>query len=302
MSAKTVFVTGAGSGIGAEVVKLFAAQGWNVAATVRQTSSEQFADLPTVKVFNLDVTDYEQVDFAARQAIDTFGAIDVVINNAGYAQYGPLELTAMDQIEAQYKTNVFGLMKVMKAFIPHFRERGEGTFVNVASLSARISFPIFGVYSSSKWAVAGISEAMNIELAPFGIRVRTVFPGTHASRIFTKLDAGVEGDAAVYASYVRNFLGAQEGGVVNHPSVAARTIYEAATSKRSKFEYVVGRDAAFLIQLRRWLSVHQWYRMQVNSLLKPPTPFNRRLMKWIVRGTTKVETVTDARLEGKPSP
>ncbi|MBW4438856.1 MAG: SDR family oxidoreductase [Pleurocapsa minor GSE-CHR-MK-17-07R] len=301
MTSKTVFITGASSGIGAEAVRIFAEKGWNVAATMRRVTPGLFGDLPNVRVFTLDVTDFDAVDQVAKATIRAFGRIDVVVNNAGYAQYGPLELTSMEQIEAQYRTNVFGVMKVMKAFIPHFRENGGGTFVNVASLSARIAFPVFGVYSSSKWAVAGISEAMNIELAPFGIRVRTVLPGTHASNIFTKMDPAKEGDASVYAPYVRNFLSAHKDGVVNHPSRAAQTIYDAATSDAWVFERTAGRDASFLLTMRRWLSTRQWYRMQVNGLLRPPSPSSLRFLSWVTRGTARVETVSDPRLEGQVS-
>ncbi len=300
MNSKTVFITGTSSGIGLETVRYFAGQGWNVAATMRQMElARSVSDLPTVRVFQLDVTDEAQVDSVAAAAIAAFGRIDVVVNNAGYAQYGPLELTSMEQIERQYRTNVFGVMKVMKAFIPHFRLSGGGTFVNISSLSAKIAFPIFGVYSSSKWAVAGLSEAMNIELAPFGIRVRTVYPGTHASQIFSKMDAASEGDASIYAPYVRHFLGSQADMAANHPSVAAKDIFAAATRDGWRFEYMPGRDARLLVWLRRILSNRMWYQMQVNSLLQPPNPRVQRLMSWLMGGTTPVQAVADARLQGE---
>ena len=186
---KTIFITGTNSGFGKSMVELFASKGWNVAGTVRNKSEHQnlFKDLPNVKLYELEVTNYSQVEEVAKAVIADFKKIDAVVNNAGYCLIGPTETTTMQQIEEQYKTNVFGLMAVTKAFIPHFRENKDGIFINFASASARFNYPFIASYGSSKWAVRGISESLGIELSPFGIEVKTIYPGAHATKIFTKL-------------------------------------------------------------------------------------------------------------------
>ncbi|NJO92446.1 MAG: SDR family NAD(P)-dependent oxidoreductase [Chloroflexia bacterium] len=125
---KTVFITGTNSGFGKAMVELFAAKGWNVGATVRNKAEhpDLFKGMQNVKLYELEITDYAQVNEVAKAVIADFKKIDVVVNNAAYCLMSPTETTTMAQIENQYKTNVFGLMAVSKAFIPHFRENKEG--------------------------------------------------------------------------------------------------------------------------------------------------------------------------------
>ena len=295
---KTVFITGAASGFGHATAEFFASKGWNVAATVRREGQlELFNHLPNVRTYLLEVTDFAQVNTVAEQVIRDCGKVDVIVNNAGFAQYGPLETSSMEQIKAQFETNYFGVVAVCKAFIPHLREQRSGAIVNVASLSAKMGFPIFGVYSSSKAAIATLSEALAIELAPFQIRVKAVFPGTHATQIFNKLDAGLAGDYAAYLPYIKNFLDAQQGVTkVSAPSDIAALIWHAATDQRERYEYVGGHDARFLIGLKRILPQELWKRLQVNTLLRRPTRIQLRFLNWIMRGTQRLETTMDARL------
>ena len=144
---KTVFITGTNSGFGKAMVELFASQGWNVAATVRNTEAHPglFDGMQNVKLYNLQLTNYEQINEVSKAVIAEFKKIDVVVNNAGYCLMGPTETTTMEQIENQFKTNVFGLIAVTKAFIPHFREKKDGLFINFASSSARLIIHILQV-------------------------------------------------------------------------------------------------------------------------------------------------------------
>jgi NAD(P)-dependent dehydrogenase (short-subunit alcohol dehydrogenase family) len=295
---KTIFVTGTGSGFGKATVELFAGKGWRVAATVRRAEQlGAFSHLPNVRTYLLDVTDFAQVEAVAQQVIADFGKVDTVVNNAGFAQYGPLETSSMAQIRAQLETNYFGLVAVCKAFIPHLRQQQGGTIVNVASLSAKMGFPIFSVYSSSKAAVATLSEGLAMELAPFGIKVKAVFPGTHATQIFTKMDAGLEGAYKEYLPYIQNFIAAQAGVTeVSAPSNIAKVIWQAITDGREQYEYVGGRDAGFLIGLKRWLPQAMWKRMQAGNLLRPPSAGQLRFFSWVMQGTDKLETKPDPRL------
>src|SRR4051812_36065547 len=123
MPGKTIFITGTSSGFGKATVEQFARAGWRVAATVRNLPANRhlFEALPNVTMFELDITDFAQVQTVARAAIETFSTIDVVVNNAGYCLMGPTETTSIEQIKRQFDTNVFGTFAVTKAFIPHFR-------------------------------------------------------------------------------------------------------------------------------------------------------------------------------------
>ena len=296
---KTLFITGTASGFGRATVERFAEEGWAVAATVRRAEQlDLFGNLPNVRVYVMDVTDAAQVASVAQAALNDFGRIDVVVNNAGFAHYGPLETSGMDQIRAQFETNYFGLVAVCQAFIPHLRIQGSGTIVNVASLSSKMGFPFFTTYSASKAAVAVLSEGLAIELAPFGIQVKAIFPGAHATRIFTKMDAGLGGEYLAYLPYLRNFFAAQSGvSKVSSPEGIAQLIWKAVGGGRDRYEYIGGRDAVFLLTLKRLLPQAVWKRLQTNSLLKPPSAVQLRFLSWVMRGTHQLEVKADSRLD-----
>lgn len=298
MASRTIVVTGTNSGFGKAIVELFAAQGWNVAATVRRPEEHRglFADLPTVRLFALDVTDQAQVDQFAAAVHAAFGTVDVLVNNAGYFLMGPLETNTMEQIRAQYETNVFGLIMVTKAFLPQMRERRAGMIINIASSSAKANYPFAGAYGSSKWAVAGLTEALAIELAPFNIKVKSVFPGAHATKIFTKIRNGLRTEgasstaAAAYQPYIENFFATQEGVPhISSPRNVAEVIYRAVLANDDRTDYVAGRDAAFLVLMKRLLPQSAFKRMQMSSILQPPSPITLRFLSWVMRGTDRVE-------------
>lgn len=297
---KTIFITGTNSGFGKSMVELFASNGWNVAGTVRNKSEHPnlFKELLNVKLYELDVTNYLQIEEVAKAVIADFKKIDAVVNNAGYCLIGPTETSTMEQIEQQYKTNVFGLMAVTKAFIPHFRENKDGIFINLASASARFNYPFIASYGSSKWAVRGISESLGIELSPFGIEVKTIYPGAHATKIFTKLDQGAIADNPVYIKnykqYYANFLGAQDAVEnVTSPNNIAQEVFKAVTSPKSgKLHIVSGKDAKFLEFLKRILSQRAFQKQQAGAILKPISASGAKFFKWIFGSNVeKVETV-----------
>ncbi|PWA05873.1 SDR family oxidoreductase [Flavobacterium psychrotolerans] len=286
---KTIFITGTNSGFGKAMVELFASNGWNVAATVRNKSQhpDLFKELANVKLYDLEVTNYQQVEDVAKTVISDFKKIDAVVNNAGYCLMGPTETTTMEQIEDQYKTNVFGLMAVTKAFIPHFRENKNGIFINFASASAKFNYPFIATYGSSKWAVRGISESLGIELSPFGIEVKTIYPGAHATKIFTKLDQGTSADNPIYTKnykeYYTNFLlGFTAVQNVTSPNSIAQEVYKAVTNpKGGKLHIVSGRDAKFLDFLKKMLSQRAFQKQQANAILKPMSASSARFFQWI---------------------
>lgn len=287
---KTVFITGTNSGFGKAMVERFANNGWNVAATVRKIidNPDLFKNLKNVKLYELEVTNYEQVEQVAEMVISDFKKIDVVVNNAAYCLMWPTETSTMEQIENQYKTNVFGLMAVTKAFIPHFRENNDGLFINFASASARFNYPYIASYGGSKWAVRGIGESLGIELKPYGIEVKTIYPGVHATKIFTKIDHGANGDDPIYAKnykkYYTNFLGAQSSVTsVTSPDSIAQEVYNASINpKGGKLNIVSGGDAKMYEFMKKILPERSFQKQLVNSIIKPITAGGVTMFKWIL--------------------
>lgn len=153
---KTVFITGCSSGIGRAAARLFQRNGWNVVATMRNPADgADLKKLDDVTVLALDVNDQASIDAALTAALEQHGHIDLLINNAGYALMGAFENATEEQIQRQFDTNVFGLMRVTRAFLPHFRQRRAGMIINVASMAGRLPIPFMSIYNGSKWAVQG---------------------------------------------------------------------------------------------------------------------------------------------------
>lgn len=174
---KTVLITGTSSGMGHELVAQFARRGWNVAAVMRRSPSESdFANLNNVQVLTADVTKPDSIRSAVARSSVVFGPIDVVVNNAGFAQLGTLEEISLDQWRAQYETNVFGVVTVVSAVLPQMRARMTGHIINISSMGGHVSLPTMSAYTSSKFALEGLSEGLAKEIAPIGIKLTIVEP------------------------------------------------------------------------------------------------------------------------------
>lgn len=172
-------VTGASRGIGAKIVTAALANGDAVVATARnaQTVVERFGEQPGLLAVQLDVTNEAQAADVARAAIECFGRIDVLINNAGFGLLGAVEEATDEEIRRLYETNVFGLLNVTRGVLPFMRKARSGHVINISSVGGFQSAPGYGVYCSTKFAVEGLSEALHGELAPLGIKVTVVEPG-----------------------------------------------------------------------------------------------------------------------------
>jgi NAD(P)-dependent dehydrogenase (short-subunit alcohol dehydrogenase family) len=173
------FITGAARGIGLRVAEAALAAGDAVVATSRDAASlrERFAGNDALLPLSLDVTDEKQAAAAVAAALDRFGRIDVLVNNAGFGLLGAVEEASADEVRRLYETNVFGLLNVTRAALPSMRERRRGHVINISSVGGYRSGPGFGVYCSTKFAVEGLSEALHGELAPLGVHVTVVEPG-----------------------------------------------------------------------------------------------------------------------------
>ncbi|MVA59303.1 oxidoreductase [Agrobacterium vitis] len=180
MSRKTFFITGANSGFGLAIATAAAQMGHQVIGTVRSetASSALAAAVPAMHPVLCDVTAFDQIPDVVRDTEDKYGSVDVLINNAGYGHEGVIEESPLEEMRRQFDVNVFGAVAVAKAFIPRFRERRQGFIINVTSMGGMITMPGIGYYCGSKFALQGISEVMRSEMAPFGVHVTTLCPGS----------------------------------------------------------------------------------------------------------------------------
>jgi NADP-dependent 3-hydroxy acid dehydrogenase YdfG len=254
---KTVLITGASTGIGRATAQLFQQQGWNVVATMRSPEkSPELSDLPNVLCLPLDVTKADTIQTAIDLAIAKFGTIDAVINNAGYALIGAFEACDMNDIRGQFETNVFGLMEVTRAILPHFRLRQQGILINVASIGGRLAFPVYSPYHATKWAVDGFSESLQYELRQFNIKVKIIEPGAIKTDFYSRsISVAKKAGLTAYDNYIQKTLPNLDRAGANGspPEVTAKVIYRAATDGSWKLRYPAGGNAGLLLGLRKLL-------------------------------------------------
>ncbi len=252
---QTILITGASSGIGRATAEYFQEKGWNVVATMRSPEKEtELGELDNVLVTRLDVQDSDSITSAVAAAIERFGTIDVLLNNAGYGAYGILEATPMEKIRRQFAVNVIGLLETTKAVLPHFRANGAGTIVNIASIGGKMTFPLGTLYHGSKFAVEGLSEALHFEMASIGVRVKIVEPGMIRTDFGGRsLDMTNDESMAEYQDLVgKLFAGfGALGENASEPIVVAEVIYRAATDGTDQLRYTAGEDAAQLMAARK---------------------------------------------------
>ncbi|MDB4920515.1 SDR family oxidoreductase [Mucilaginibacter sp.] len=248
---KTIFITGASSGLGKAAVELFATKGWKVIATMRAPGKQQeLGGIPNVTLLPLDVTDPKQITTTVEKAV-ALGKIDVVFNNAGYGLMGPLEAISDAQIGRQLDTNLLGVIRVIQAFIPHFRESGGGLFITTTSIGGHVAFPFSTLYHASKWALEGFSESLSFELRPFGISVKTVAPGGIATDF-----AGRSLDLAKHEAYQGAFdhmvttAFKDADSLFSSAGEIAEVVYAAAIDGEDRVHYVAGPDANALYARR----------------------------------------------------
>jgi len=252
---KTILITGASSGIGKETAKLFQSKGWNVIATMRNPENKtELKQLKNVLVAKLDVLDLDSIQKAFEEGIDKFGSIDVLVNNAGYGAYGPLEAFSKEKIVRQFNTNVIGLLDVTKTVLPHFRQNRKGIIINISSIGGKMTFPLGSLYHGTKFAVEGISESLNYEVEQFGGQVKIVEPGIIATDFGGRsFDFNNDESMAEYKNIVNALMTAMPIMAENASpaSVVAEVIFEAATDGKNQLRYTAGEDAKILIANRQ---------------------------------------------------
>ena len=248
---KTIFITGASSGLGKAAAILFASKGWNVIASMRKPENEtELTKLDNIEILPLDVTDLEQIISTCQKAIER--GVDVVFNNAGYGLAGPFEGATDNQIRRELNTNLFGVLRVTKQFISHFRAKKSGVFITTTSIGGHVTFPFNSVYHATKWALEGWSESLSYELAPFGIQVKTVAPGGIKTDFITRSLVVSTHDAynSMVNKVMSTFTDPERQRTYSTSEQIAEVVYEAATDGKDQIRYIAGADANEIVQAK----------------------------------------------------
>lgn len=265
-----VLITGASSGIGAATAARFAEVGWITYATARRP--ERLASLAAspIRWLQLDVTDERSMVAAVEQIESAHGAIDVLVNNAGFGLNGPMEELALEDVRRQFETNVFGLLRMCQLVLPGMRRRGSGRIINVGSIGGTFTAPGAGAYHASKWAVESLTDALRYEVQTFGIDVVLIQP----TGVYTEFDKKLAqampetGMTSPYAAFKANhmmvtqrmFSGRNTAGIVRADDVA-NVIVRAAATPQPRTRYKVGLSAHVYSALRRMVSDRMWDRI-----------------------------------------
>ncbi|MGD1020826.1 MAG: SDR family oxidoreductase [Verrucomicrobiia bacterium] len=265
---KTVLITGTSSGFGKAAAKLFATNGWNVVATMRNPGEQtDLVDTNDVMVTRLDVQDRDSIGKAIEAGIARFGTIDTLINNAGFGLFGVFEATSTEKIREQFDVNVFGVMDVTRAILPYFRKNKSGLIINVSSGAGIFTLPMLSLYCASKFALEGFSESLSYELASQNIIVKIVEPGGVISTNFGKRsgeEAAQNTSIADYAAFVTRtnavFAGLRGERRATEADVA-KVIFEAATDGTNQLRYVATADIVPLVKARRETSEKEYIEL-----------------------------------------
>lgn len=260
---RTVLITGCSTGIGRSTAHAFLRRGWTVIATARRLESISELEQAGCHCYQLDVTDERSIQEAFAAVEGNLGVIDVLVNNAGYGVYGPVEQLSRSLLTDQFETNVFGLVRLSQMVLPGMRGQQFGRIINVSSIAGRFTVPMGGAYHASKHAVEAFSDAMRCEVEGFGIAVSLVEPGpvltrweaTAISSIDLEDDVAADPYGTMKLSVIAGLTGMTEGRLARFastPEGVARVIVRAARARQPKSRYRVGFLARFLLVLR-WI-------------------------------------------------
>jgi NAD(P)-dependent dehydrogenase (short-subunit alcohol dehydrogenase family) len=242
---KTILITGTSSGIGKATAKKFAAAGWNVIATMRSSEKEEeLSAIENIFLTKLDVQDKESIAAAIASGIEKFGNIDAVVNNAGFGVLGAFEKSTSAQIMQQFSVNVFGVMDVIKAILPHFRARQSGLIINITSQGGRVTFPTCSLYHATKFAIEGFSESLAYELLSQNISVKIIEPGSTESNFFSAVSMAGDERITAYEEFDKIALNNwnKNDTMSSKTAEIAEVIYTAASDNKDQLRYMAGTD------------------------------------------------------------
>ena len=275
---KVAVVTGSSTGIGYETSLILARNGFLTYATMRNLNKSENIKLVATKenlpiqIKQLDVTDDVSVTNAIQAISSEAGRIDVLVNNAGYGLNGAFEDLAMDEIKAQYETNVFGLIRTSQAVLPIMRKQKSGTIVNISSGAGRFGLPGASAYVSTKFAVEGLSESMSYELEPFGIKVVIVEPGVIRTNFFDGLVVAKKSQDpnSPYSQIMQKTANGFEEMMKNassSPDLVAKVVLNAIRDENPSLRYLAGSDVETWLGGKRKMADEELYKMMKQNLM-----------------------------------
>ena len=254
MSSKIVLITGCSTGIGRDLAQRLARANYTVVATARH--SETLSDLPVALQLPLDVTDPGSIAGATQEVIKRFGRIDVLVNNAGYAVRGVVEDISVEQVQQMFDVNVYGVMRMIRAVVPYMRQQKAGRVITIGSLAGKLVLPVNGTYSATKFALEALSDALRLELAPFGIQVVLIEPGNIRSNFMATAQANskelLSNPDSPYRALYRHYQQAMTT-MRKHdpdPQVVSHVVQQAIEAAKPKARYMVAVPFSQRIVLR----------------------------------------------------
>lgn len=264
---KTAMVTGASSGMGKSIAKRLIADGYQVFVAAR--NADRMKDLARLGavVLRMDISREEDIVAAVAAISEQAGGVDVLVNNAGFGLYGPVEEITMEEARYQFEVNLFGAARLTQLLLPAMRARGAGTIVNVTSMGGKIYTVLGAWYHATKHALEGWSDSLRLELGPFGIRVVVIEPGLIETGFGEAASQGLlerSGNGA-YAEVARRVARSMETsyghGLGTDPEVIADVVGKAVSSPRPRTRYAAGKYARLMIGVRKWLGDRMFDRL-----------------------------------------
>jgi len=271
---KTWLITGAARGLGAMFVQEALQRGDNVVAAARnpQAITDRFGSPANLLPVRLDVNSEAEAAAAVRQAVERFGKIDVLVNNAGFGVLGAVEEIPAAEVEAVYRTNVFGLLSVTRAILPQLRRQRSGHIINISSIGGYQSYAGWTVYASTKFAVEGISEGLAMELKPLGIKVTIVEPGYFRTdfldaQSLTTTETVID-DYAESVGAVRKHAAAVDGQQIGNPALLAKALLQIVDAENPPLRMPFGSDTVAAIEAKNAFvaeELKQWRSLALST-------------------------------------
>jgi len=264
-------ITGCSTGIGRATAHLLAKKGWHVFASARQLGTVTNLSSGRITPLCLDVTDEASMATSVQEVLAKVGRINALVNNAGYAQAGPMEEVSMDEVRRQFETNAFGALRMTQLVMPTMRAQGTGRIINVSTMGGRVVIPFIGTYNASKFALEAMSDALRMETRPFGVRVILVEPGG----VRTNFNAAANQNAQQHTTNIKSpynrflvslmrFTGQIEG-MSSTPETVAKVILRALTTRNPRARYIATPDARIMLAVMLRMSDRMrdavWSRM-----------------------------------------
>lgn len=276
---KAALITGCSTGIGRATAEHLADKGWTVYATARRPESIADLEAKGCRTLALDVTDEASMAAAVQEVEAAEGAVGVLVNNAGYSQSGAVESVKLEDVRAQFETNVFGLIRMCQLALPGMRRQGWGRIVNVSSMGGKMTFPGGGIYHGTKHAVEAISDALRFEVRGFGVDVVVIEPGLIKTQFgeaaVNSIDSGTA-DNGAYAQF-NEAVAAATAGVYDGPlaklgggpEAVARKIEKAITRRRPRTRYPVTPSARMIMGIHTVLPDRAWDAFNASNFPRP---------------------------------